>query len=105
MTYTYDALNRLSPAKDNRIAAQGEPSAPTSYNYDPAGNLSGVRVFTNTLQTIYSVQMAVLVRLSRRGHTDGSGCPAFGVYEQSGLGLFNLRSLSSAFGGLSCGRQ
>ena len=50
MTYTYDALNRLASAKDNRIAAQGGPSTPTTYSYDPVGNLSGY-AYPNTVQT------------------------------------------------------
>jgi RHS repeat-associated protein len=49
-TYTYDALNRLASAKDNRIAAQGGPSNPTTYSYDPAGNLAGY-AYPNTVQT------------------------------------------------------
>ncbi len=50
MTYTYDVLNRLASATDNRVAAQGGPSAPTTYSYDPAGNLSGYGYSTG-LQT------------------------------------------------------
>jgi RHS repeat-associated protein len=50
MTYTYDALNRLASAKDNRVAAQGGPSTPTTYSYDPAGNLTGY-AYANTVQT------------------------------------------------------
>src|SRR5439155_13258489 len=50
MTYTYDALNRLASATDNRIAAQGGPSSPTTYSYDPTGNLTGY-VYPNTVQT------------------------------------------------------
>jgi RHS repeat-associated protein len=49
-TYTYDALNRLASAKDNRVAAQGGPSNPTTYSYDPAGNLAGY-AYPNTVQT------------------------------------------------------
>jgi RHS repeat-associated protein len=50
MTYTYDALNRLASAKDNRIAAQGGPSTPTTYTYDPVGNLLNY-TYPNTVQT------------------------------------------------------
>jgi RHS repeat-associated protein len=50
MTYTYDVLNRLASAKDNRVAAQGGPSTPTTYSYDPAGNLTGYAL-SNSLQT------------------------------------------------------
>src|SRR5437879_691954 len=50
MIYTYDALNRLATALDNRIAAQGGPSTPTTYSYDPAGNLTGY-AYPNTMQT------------------------------------------------------
>jgi hypothetical protein len=50
MTYTDDALNRLASAKDNRVAAQGGPSTPTTYRYDPVGNLSGY-AYPNTVQT------------------------------------------------------
>jgi RHS repeat-associated protein len=50
MTYTYDALNRLASAKDNRIAAQGGPSTPTTYSYDPVGNLLNY-TYPNTVQT------------------------------------------------------
>ena len=50
MTYTYDALNRLASAKDNRVALQGGPSAATTYSYDAAGNLTGY-VYPNTVQT------------------------------------------------------
>ena len=50
LTYTYDALNRLASVKDNRMAALGGPSAPTTYSYDPVGNLSGY-VYPNTVQT------------------------------------------------------
>ncbi len=50
MTYTYDVLNRLASAKDNRVAAQGGPSTPTTYGYDAAGNLSGY-AYANALQT------------------------------------------------------
>jgi YD repeat-containing protein len=49
MTYTYDALNRLASATDNRLA-QGGPSTPATYSYDPAGNLSAY-VYPNTVQT------------------------------------------------------
>src|SRR5206468_12613295 len=49
MTYTYDALNRLASAKDNRVAAQGGPSTPTTYTYDLAGNLLGY-AYPNTVQ-------------------------------------------------------
>ena len=50
MTYTYDVLNRLASVKDNRLTAQGGSATPTTYGYDPAGNLSGY-VYSNTLQT------------------------------------------------------
>jgi RHS repeat-associated protein len=50
VTYSYDALNRLASAKDNRVAAQGGPSSPTTYSYDAAGNLSGY-LYPNTVQT------------------------------------------------------
>src|SRR5713226_2172913 len=50
MTYTYDVLNRLASAKDNRVAAQGGPSTPTTYGYDAPGNLSGY-AYANALQT------------------------------------------------------
>jgi len=50
MTYTYDALNRFASAKDNRIAAQGGSSNPTTYSYDATGNLTGY-VYPNTAQT------------------------------------------------------
>ena len=50
MTYTYEVLNRLATAKDNRVAAQGGPSTPTTYSYDPAGNLSGYS-YSTPLQT------------------------------------------------------
>jgi RHS repeat-associated protein len=50
MTYTYDVLNRLASAKDNRVAAQGGPSSPTTYSYDAAGNLTGY-AYPNTVQT------------------------------------------------------
>jgi YD repeat-containing protein len=50
MTYTYDALNRLASAKDNRIAAQGGSSNPTTYSYDATGNLTGY-LYPNTTQT------------------------------------------------------
>jgi YD repeat-containing protein len=49
MTYTYDVLNRLATVTDNRIATQGGPTSPTSYGYDPAGNLSGY-TYSNSLQ-------------------------------------------------------
>src|SRR5437879_3008930 len=50
MTYTYDVLNRLATVTDNRIAGQGGPSSPTTYSYDPTGNLTGY-VYPNTVQT------------------------------------------------------
>jgi len=50
MTYTYDVLNRLATATDNQVAAHGGPTGPTSYSYDPAGNLSGY-TYSTTLQT------------------------------------------------------
>jgi RHS Repeat len=50
MTYTYDVLNRLASAKDNRVAAQGGPATPTTYSYDAVGNLSGYAL-SNSLQT------------------------------------------------------
>jgi RHS repeat-associated protein len=50
MTYTYDVLNRLASAKDNRVAAQGGPSTPTTYSYDAVGNLSGY-IYPNTVKT------------------------------------------------------
>jgi RHS repeat-associated protein len=50
MTYTYDVLNRLASATDNRVAAQGGPSAPTTYSYDPARNLTGYG-YSNTVKT------------------------------------------------------
>src|SRR5206468_11657788 len=37
-------------AKDNRVAAQGGPSTPTTYTYDPAGNLTGY-AYPNTVLT------------------------------------------------------
>jgi len=43
-------LNRLATATDNQVAAHGGPTAPTSYSFDPAGNLSGY-AYSNTLQT------------------------------------------------------
>jgi len=49
LTYTYDALNRLATVTDNRIAAQGGPSGPTTYSYDAAGNLSGY-IYSNSVQ-------------------------------------------------------
>jgi RHS repeat-associated protein len=49
-TYTYDPLNRLASVKDNRIAAEGGPSNPTTYSYDPAGNLIGY-AYSNSVQT------------------------------------------------------
>lgn len=49
LTYTYDALNRPSTVTDNLIAAQGGPSGPTTYSYDPAGNLSGYAL-SNSVQ-------------------------------------------------------
>src|SRR5712692_9975240 len=50
MTYTYDVLNRLASAKDNRVAAQGGSATPTTYSYDPAGNLTGY-AYSNSVQT------------------------------------------------------
>jgi YD repeat-containing protein len=50
MTYTYDVLNRLASAKDNRVAAQGGLATPTTYGYDAVGNLSGYAL-SNSLQT------------------------------------------------------
>jgi YD repeat-containing protein len=50
MTYTYDALNRLASAKDNRVAAQGGSATPTTYTYDPVGNLTGY-AYSNAVQT------------------------------------------------------
>jgi len=50
MTYTYDVLNRLATVIDNRVAAQGGPSAPTTYSYDSAGNLIGY-AYSNTVKT------------------------------------------------------
>ena len=43
-------LNRLATATDNRNAGQGGPSSPTTYSYDPTGNLTGY-VYPNTVQT------------------------------------------------------
>ena len=50
MTYTYDVLKRLASAKDNRVAAQGGPSNPTTYGYDAVGNLGGY-AYSNSVQT------------------------------------------------------
>jgi RHS repeat-associated protein len=50
MTYTYDVLNRLASAKDNRVAAQGGSSNPTTYGYDAVGNLTGY-AYSNSVQT------------------------------------------------------
>ncbi len=50
MTYFYDAWNRLASAKDNRVAAQGGSSNPTTYGYDATGNLTGY-LYPNTVQT------------------------------------------------------
>ncbi len=53
LNYTYDAhgnLLTIVSALDNRVAAQGGPSAPTTYSYDPAGNLSGY-AYSTGLQT------------------------------------------------------
>ena len=50
MTYTYDVLNRLASAKDNRVAAQGGPNNPTTYGYDAVGNLAGY-AYSNSVQT------------------------------------------------------
>jgi len=43
-------LNRLATATDNRLAAQGGPATPTTYSYDPTGNMSGY-AYPNALQT------------------------------------------------------
>jgi len=48
-TYTYDVLNRVATVKDNRLAAQGGSSTPTSYIYDPASNLVG-SAYPNAMQ-------------------------------------------------------
>ena len=50
LTYTYDALNRLATVTDNQMAALGGPSAPTTYSYDPVGNLQSY-TYPNTVQT------------------------------------------------------
>ena len=50
LAYSYDVMNRLASATDNRLAAQGGPANPTVYSYDPAGNLSGY-VYPNAVQT------------------------------------------------------
>jgi hypothetical protein len=43
-------IDRLASAKDNRLAAQGGSTTPTTYSYDPAGNLSGYS-YPNAVQT------------------------------------------------------
>jgi len=54
VTYTPDALNRLSTVTDNRLAAQGVTSPVTTYGYDPAGNMSGYSYSANGLQSTYN---------------------------------------------------
>jgi len=46
--FTYDSLNRLGIAKDNRLAA-----GTTTYAYDNVGNLQGY-LYPNGMQTAYS---------------------------------------------------
>lgn len=41
MTYSYDALNRLSTVTDNRLVAQGVNPATTTYSYDAVSNMAG----------------------------------------------------------------
>jgi RHS repeat-associated protein len=53
VTYTPDALNRLSTVTDNRLAAQGVANPLTTYGYDSAGNISGYSYSANGLQSIY----------------------------------------------------
>ncbi|HLJ86073.1 MAG TPA: RHS repeat-associated core domain-containing protein [Candidatus Angelobacter sp.] len=50
MAYSYDAVNRLTTATDNRLLAQNLGPAVTSYNYDAAGNLAKY-VYPNRVQT------------------------------------------------------
>jgi len=74
LTYTYDALNRLASVKDNRMAALGGPSTPTTYSYDPVGNLTGY-VYPNTVQT--SIVFDQLNRLTQTcSATSSPACSA-----------------------------
>jgi RHS repeat-associated protein len=53
MAYSYDALNRVSTATDNRLLAQTVIPGTTTYNYDSAGNLAGY-AYPNGVQTTQS---------------------------------------------------
>lgn len=74
MSYTYDALNRLASVIDRRLQAQGSTSVTTSYNYDPAGNLSSY-IYPNGVQTsnIYDT----LNRLVQIGSSQGGSLSNF----------------------------
>ena len=74
MTYTYNAADRLATATDNRLLAQGAPSAVTSYAYDAAGNLSGY-TYPNGVQT--SNVYDALNRLTQTGSAKGAALSSF----------------------------
>ena len=67
--YSYDALNRLSTAKDNRLAA-----GTTTYTYDNAGNLQGY-LYPNGVQSGYSYN--ALNRLTNMTIAKGSTVASF----------------------------
>ena len=70
VTYTPDALNRLSTVTDNRLAAEGVATPVTTYGYDAAGNMSGYTYSANGLQSTYSYD--TLNRLSQVGWAKGT---------------------------------
>ena len=87
--YDYDALNRLSSVKDNRLV--GDQT--TSYNYDAVGNLQGY-TYPNQVATNYHYNS--LNRLTSMNSVSGSSTIASYQYT---LGAAGNRTQVAEFGG------
>jgi RHS repeat-associated protein len=74
MSYSYDALNRLATATDNRLLAQGATSAVTSYSYDLVGNVASY-TYPNSVQTTHTYN--ALNRLTQLSAIKGSSLANF----------------------------
>ncbi len=72
--YTYDALNRLATARDNRLPAA---SGTTTYGYDPNGSLTLIR-YPNGVETVYTYN--TLNRLTNMSATKGDASVANYAY-------------------------
>jgi RHS repeat-associated protein len=78
--YTYDALNRLATAADNRLPAGANT---TTYGYDPNGNLTLIQ-YPNGVATSYTYN--TLNRLTNMSATKGGTSVASYIYTLGAAG-------------------